>query len=1024
MGTLCLKKAMAAAATLLPQVQSAGGILALLNEDDDTLKKYALEKLDMIVDDFWPQISQQLDQILMMQEDSGFGSQQLAALLASKVFYHLGEITEALNYALLAGTLFDVNAAGKYVQTLVATCISEYIRQRKEGDADVNAALVAVVERMFERCLVDGQFEQAVGVAIESKRLDKVEEAISRAADSRALLDYTFDACQKVIQDLEFRREVLHLIVRLHTQTSGQEGPKDYTAICQCYLLLDNPLEVFHILDALIKPAGLEGSAPATSVSSAEANRNVLTAYQVAFQLAESEQQNFLATVRNMLPSPAAPAAAAPAPSGNSDAPANDAGTAPAAGGESMDVDNASSPPAAPEGADQPVDTSPAGIYAARVANLQSLLSGDSVANYQLQFLKKANQADLLILNNLKKAVDPRNSVLHAGTIVANALMHCGTTSDVFLRDNLEWLAKATNWAKFTSVASMGVIHRGHTKEGKNIMSQYLPQDNGQPTQGGPYAEGGALYALGIINAARGSEIGRYLSDRIKGAGNNEVLQHGACLGLGLAAMATSNEQYYTDVKDVMYQDSAVAGEAAGLAMGMIKLGSADSAAVEEMLQYAHDTQHEKIIRGISMGVAMIMYGRESAADALISQLSMDKDPLMRYSAMFTIALAYAGTGDNRAIKRLLHSAVSDVSDDVQRAAVMGLGFVLLNNPSQCPKIVNLLSESFNPYVRYGSCMAVGISCAGTGLKEAYDLLEPMASDPVDFVRQGALLALSMVMIQQTEKSNPKVKDLRTLLSKVVSDKHEELLARLGAILAHGILDAGGRNMTISLVSSGGHKRMSAIVGMALFTQFWWWYPCMHFISLCFTPTAIFGLNVDMKMPKFTFKSNARPSQFAYPPKLTAEKKKQAEKVEKAKLSTAARGKGSKKDKAGAPSSPVAAGSSKADGDNAQDRKDGDSKDKKDDDTTTAAEADFEILNNPSRVLSQQLPLISFDVDPRYQPVRDVSRLGIVFLDDNEPDKEAEFVPTVTLYAGAGGATDEEDEPEPPEPFEYIEDTA
>ena len=38
--------------------------------------------------------------------------------------------------------------------------------------------------------------------------------------------------------------------------------------------------------------------------------------------------------------------------------------------------------------------------------------------------------------------------------------MHCGTTSDTFLRNNLEWLARATNWAKFTATASLGVIHK------------------------------------------------------------------------------------------------------------------------------------------------------------------------------------------------------------------------------------------------------------------------------------------------------------------------------------------------------------------------------------------------------------------------------------------------------------------------------------------------------------------------------------------------------------------------------------
>jgi hypothetical protein len=31
--------------------------------------------------------------------------------------------------------------------------------------------------------------------------------------------------------------------------------------------------------------------------------------------------------------------------------------------------------------------------------------------------------------------------------------MHCGTTVDAFLRENLDWLKKATNWAKFSATA-------------------------------------------------------------------------------------------------------------------------------------------------------------------------------------------------------------------------------------------------------------------------------------------------------------------------------------------------------------------------------------------------------------------------------------------------------------------------------------------------------------------------------------------------------------------------------------------
>lgn len=75
----------------------------------------------------------------------------------------------------------------------------------------------------------------------------------------------------------------------------------------------------------------------------------------------------------------------------------------------------------------------------------------------------------------------------------------------------------------------------------------------------------------------------------------------------------------------MLFSDSAVAGESAGLAMGLVKLGTASEEAVEEMLQYAHETQHEKIIRGLAVGISLIMYGREEQADVLIDQLLDDK---------------------------------------------------------------------------------------------------------------------------------------------------------------------------------------------------------------------------------------------------------------------------------------------------------------------------------------------------------------------------------------------------------------
>jgi 26S proteasome regulatory subunit N2 len=67
-------------------------------------------------------------------------------------------------------------------------------------------------------------------------------------------------------------------------------------------------------------------------------------------------------------------------------------------------------------------------------------------------------------------------------------------------------------------------------------------------------------------------------------AAQNEVVQHGACLGLGVAAMASHEEEVFEDMKQILYTDSAVAGEAAGLAMGMVMLGTNNAKAVEDMV--------------------------------------------------------------------------------------------------------------------------------------------------------------------------------------------------------------------------------------------------------------------------------------------------------------------------------------------------------------------------------------------------------------------------------------------------------
>lgn len=58
---------------------------------------------------------------------------------------------------------------------------------------------------------------------------------------------------------------------------------------------------------------------------------------------------------------------------------------------------------------------------------------------------------------------------------------------------------------------------------------------------------------------------------------------------------------------------------------------------------------------------------------------------------------------------------------------------------------------------------------------------------------------------------------------------------------------------------------------------------------MAFTPTSVIGLNIELNMPKVEFKSNAKPSVFAYPPPLEEKKDRNKEKVETAVLSITAK---------------------------------------------------------------------------------------------------------------------------------------
>ena len=937
---------------------TASGYASMLEEPDHQVQLAALQKINEIVDEFWPEVSEFIAQIESLYEDKSFPNRELAALVASKLFFHLEEYPDAIRLALGAGSQFRLNDKSDYTNTLVTKIIDEYILQQSAEGALVDARLVEFMERMFANCLKTGDFKCGLGVAIEARRIDWTRKFIESSSGAQLvdMLAYCQHHVRNFISQKSIRSQVLEILVAGYHSAHGKA--RDWPGAVQCLYLLGRSAEVAGLIDELLS----FGEDP-------EWGR--LMALQISFDVADHDDQNFCAEVASKLTS----------------------------------------------------------SEHESIAKVKSVLSGETQIGLCLEFLFRNNKTDLLLLETLRTSIDQRSSVLHNGVVVAHSLMQAGTTNDAFLRKNLEWLAKSSHWAKFTATASLGVIHKGHVKDSKNLLSTYLPAANGQAGRS-PYSEGGAFLALGLIHANHHDiDTEDYLRQCLTTSQGNEVLQVGACLGLGLTCMGTKSDAVYETLRSVLFLDSAVAGEAAGYAIGLVMAGSGHSGVVNDLLAYAHETQHEKIVRSCAVALALIHFEREQEADPVIAQMVNDSDAIVRYGGMFAIGMAYCGTGQNAAVKQLLHCSVSDVSDDVRRAAVISLGLVLSNEPTRLPKVLKLLSQSYNPHVRYGACLALGIGCPAmaASVPEAVALIEPLLSDVSEFVRQGALLGMGL-LCQETSATqvNGKAQAFREKIQKMAGDKHEDILCRFGALVSNGLMDIGGRNACVSLFTKSGSLRMGAAVGFCLFAQMWYWYPLMLMVSLAVNPTAMVALNGDLKMPKnFAVKSATKPSTFAYPAEFKVETKESKNRLTSAVLS-AAKGRKTAEEE-GAPATEV---------------KDADMEANKAAEEA-APEPTEEVLFNPCRVVPAQEPFVQYfaagssqplkdggEAPARYQPLLPTRVSGYIVVRDSQPGEPEEVLefgqtreeakaPAEASAAGEAAAPVAEEEAPPPEAFEW-----
>lgn len=153
-------------------------------------------------------------------------------------------------------------------------------------------------------------------------------------------------------------------------------------------------------------------------------DESALLAYQIAFDLVESEHQHFILEVNKHLPQKDSGSGETKDSLGEQDhatetgegtAGSSEVAAAPAGGTSGMEVDGE-------------VRGAESEVFSGRMDKLRQVLVEGFGIDLSLNFLYKMNRTDLLLMKTIKGALETRNSVLHNATVVAHGYMQAGTT--------------------------------------------------------------------------------------------------------------------------------------------------------------------------------------------------------------------------------------------------------------------------------------------------------------------------------------------------------------------------------------------------------------------------------------------------------------------------------------------------------------------------------------------------------------------------------------------------------------------
>ena len=194
----------------------------------------------------------------------------------------MGDFEASVKYSLFAGDEFNIEEQSQYIETIVSQCINLYtsLSQKKYNDktVEIDTQLTGIFEKMVEKCIKSNELKLALGISLESYRLDIVQSILKEQIKINEevclnLINYVLVCSNSVINNSTFRTNVLNSLIELLLSLKKNQ---DFFTIFKIIVQLNDSKMAIQLFKELIK------------------NEENLIAYQGAFDLVSTASQELL----------------------------------------------------------------------------------------------------------------------------------------------------------------------------------------------------------------------------------------------------------------------------------------------------------------------------------------------------------------------------------------------------------------------------------------------------------------------------------------------------------------------------------------------------------------------------------------------------------------------------------------------------------------------------------------------------------------------------------------------------------